>query len=180
MILNAFHDGQALATALKLNDTVVDLNLADNWQCADEGAEACEPIWDELTAGGLDLPDIYWLWLTLTVSHFSNTEWMDVLSACFCYSQVKLGWQWPPWFLQAMAVVLSTNAAIKRLNLESCRIRDAGVEAAKGCRGEGSRDLTWVRLVVGCSPLTLLGKLCHVRDVTGHCFWVSTIAQGRV
>ena len=44
MILNAFHDGQALATALKLNDTVVDLNLADNWQCADEGAEACEPI----------------------------------------------------------------------------------------------------------------------------------------
>eukprot|EP00434_Breviolum_minutum_P041225 symbB.v1.2.036668.t1/scaffold5227.1/size29621/1 len=35
---------KALATALKLNDTVVDLNLADNWQCADEGAEACEPI----------------------------------------------------------------------------------------------------------------------------------------
>ena len=59
-------------------------------------------------------------------------------------------------------MVLSTNAAIKRLNLESCRIRDAGVEAAKGCRGEGSRDLTWVRLVVGCNPLTLLGKLCDV------------------
>ena len=42
--LNAFHGGQALATALKLNGTVVDINLAHTWQCADEGAEACEPI----------------------------------------------------------------------------------------------------------------------------------------
>ena len=41
--LNAFH-GQALATALKLNDTVVDLNLAQNDGCGNEGAEACEPI----------------------------------------------------------------------------------------------------------------------------------------
>ena len=41
--LNAFHGGQALATALKLNDTVVDINLADN-ECGNEGAEACEPI----------------------------------------------------------------------------------------------------------------------------------------
>ena len=32
-------------------------------------------------------------------------------------------------FLQAMAAVLSTNAAIKRLNLEKCKIGDAGVEA---------------------------------------------------
>ena len=32
-------------------------------------------------------------------------------------------------FLQAMAAVLSTNAAIKRLNLEYCEIHDAGVEA---------------------------------------------------
>ena len=41
--LNAFH-GQALATALKLNDTVVDINLAQNNLCGNEGAEACEPI----------------------------------------------------------------------------------------------------------------------------------------
>ena len=32
-------------------------------------------------------------------------------------------------FLQAMAAVLKTNAAIKRLNLALCRIGDAGVEA---------------------------------------------------
>ena len=32
-------------------------------------------------------------------------------------------------FLQAMAAVLSTNAAIKCLNLEFCKIGDAGVEA---------------------------------------------------
>ena len=42
--LNAFHGGQALATALKLNDTVVDINLARNHECGNEGAEACEPI----------------------------------------------------------------------------------------------------------------------------------------
>ena len=36
--LNAFH-GQALATALKLNKTVVDINLAGNFDCGDEGAE---------------------------------------------------------------------------------------------------------------------------------------------
>ena len=41
--LNAFH-GQALATALKLNNTVVDINLARNYECGDEGAEACELI----------------------------------------------------------------------------------------------------------------------------------------
>ena len=41
--LNAFHGGQALATALKLNDTVVDINLARN-NSGNEGAEACEPI----------------------------------------------------------------------------------------------------------------------------------------
>ena len=41
--LNAFH-GQALATALKLNNTVVDINLAANRNCGNEGAEACEPI----------------------------------------------------------------------------------------------------------------------------------------
>ena len=40
--LNAFH-GQALATALKLNDTVVDINLAQNDGCGNEGAKACEP-----------------------------------------------------------------------------------------------------------------------------------------
>ena len=52
-------------------------------------------------------------------------------------------------FLQAMAVVLSTNTAIKRLNLEYCGIGDAGVEArllyfaaAKGSRAEGSRGWT--------------------------------------
>ena len=77
--LNAFH-GQALATALKLNDTVVDINLAGN-HCGNEGAEACEPIWDELTAGGFDLPDTDWHWQTLTVSHFFELEWMDVVSA---------------------------------------------------------------------------------------------------
>ena len=32
-------------------------------------------------------------------------------------------------FLQAMAAVLSTNAAIQLLNLEFCKIGDAGVEA---------------------------------------------------
>ena len=41
--LNAFHGGQALATALKLNDTVVDINLAQNDKCGNEGAKACEP-----------------------------------------------------------------------------------------------------------------------------------------
>ena len=41
--LNAFH-GQALATALKSNNTVVDINLAGNDDCGDEGAEACEHI----------------------------------------------------------------------------------------------------------------------------------------
>ena len=41
--LNAFH-GQVLATALKLNGTVVDINLAQNDGCGNEGAEACEPI----------------------------------------------------------------------------------------------------------------------------------------
>ena len=52
-------------------------------------------------------------------------------------------------FLQAMAAVLSTNAAIKRLNLEYCGIHDAGVEArwsyfaaVKGSRYEGSRGWT--------------------------------------
>ena len=38
--LNSIH-GQALATALKLNNTVVDINLPHN-DCGDEGAEACE------------------------------------------------------------------------------------------------------------------------------------------
>ena len=38
---------------------------------------------------------------------------------------------------QAMAAVLSTNAAIKRLNLESCKIGDTGAEAR------------WVFLAVG-------------------------------
>ena len=80
--LNAFH-GQALATALKSNGTVVDINLAGNRQCGNEGAEACEPIWDELTAGGFDLPDTDWHWQTLTVSHFFELEWMDVVSATF-------------------------------------------------------------------------------------------------
>ena len=36
--LNVFHGGQALATALKSNNTVVDINLAANY-CCDEGAE---------------------------------------------------------------------------------------------------------------------------------------------
>ena len=66
--LNAFHGGQALATALKSNETVVDINLASNHECGNEGAEACEHIWDELTARGLDLPDIDQHWLTLTVA----------------------------------------------------------------------------------------------------------------
>ena len=35
--LNAFH-GQALATALKLNNTVIDINLACN-ECRDAGAK---------------------------------------------------------------------------------------------------------------------------------------------
>ena len=58
--LNAFH-GQALATALKSNESVVDINLARNDRCGNEGAEAFEPISDELTAGGFDLT-----WQTLT------------------------------------------------------------------------------------------------------------------
>ena len=37
--LNAFHDRQALATALKSNTTVVDINLCFNYGCGDEGAE---------------------------------------------------------------------------------------------------------------------------------------------
>ena len=41
--LNAFH-GQALATALKSNESVGDINLAKNDGCGNEGAEACEPI----------------------------------------------------------------------------------------------------------------------------------------
>lgn len=43
--LNASHVGQALATALTSNNTVVDINLANNF-CCDEGAEAYsyEPI----------------------------------------------------------------------------------------------------------------------------------------
>ena len=52
-------------------------------------------------------------------------------------------------FLQAMAAVLSTNAAIKRLNLDGCRVGGAGVEArllyfaaAKGSGSEGSRGWT--------------------------------------
>ena len=36
--LNASHGRQALATALKSNKTVVDINLADNF-CKNEGAE---------------------------------------------------------------------------------------------------------------------------------------------
>ena len=39
MTLNAFHVGQALATALKSNNAVVDINLAYNGLCGDEGAE---------------------------------------------------------------------------------------------------------------------------------------------
>ena len=52
-------------------------------------------------------------------------------------------------FWQAMAAVLSTNAAIKRLNLDNCGIGDAGVKArrlffaaAKSSRAEGSRGWT--------------------------------------
>ena len=37
--LNVLHSGQALATALKSNSTVVDINLADNWLCGDDLAE---------------------------------------------------------------------------------------------------------------------------------------------
>ena len=78
--LNAFHGGQVLATALKSNKTVVDINLARNERCCDEGAEACEPIWDELTTGGVDLPDTDWHWQRLTLTHFFELEWMDVVS----------------------------------------------------------------------------------------------------
>ena len=42
--LNAFHGGQALATALKLNNTVVEINLAQNGNCGNKGAEACEHV----------------------------------------------------------------------------------------------------------------------------------------
>ena len=71
-------------------------------------------------------------------------------------------------FLKAMAAVLSTNAAIQRLNLDYCGIGDAGVEAwwvfcsrwtcvclvlsgRKAVAGECSR----LRLT-----MTLLGKSC--------------------
>ena len=37
--LNAFHGRQALATALKSNHTVVDINLSNNWFCDDDGAK---------------------------------------------------------------------------------------------------------------------------------------------
>ena len=37
--LNVLHSGQALATALKSNNAVVDINLARNWQCGDDLAE---------------------------------------------------------------------------------------------------------------------------------------------
>ena len=37
--LNAFHGCQALAAALKVNTTVVDINLCSNYGCGDEGAE---------------------------------------------------------------------------------------------------------------------------------------------
>ena len=79
--LNAFHGGQAWATALKSNKTVVDINLAGNYDCGNEGAEACEPIWDELAAGGFDLPDADWHWQTLTLTHFSE---QCVDGCCFC------------------------------------------------------------------------------------------------
>ena len=91
--------GQALAVALQSNQTVVDINLARNGKCGNEGAEACEPIWDELTAGGLGPAG---LWLTLTVSHFLK-HWVD--GCCFCYfwrqwqrssarTQRYSGWTW--------------------------------------------------------------------------------------
>ena len=95
MILDAVHGGQALATALKLNNTVVDIDLAGNWQCGNEGAEACEPIWDELNAGGFDLPDCDRHWQTLTLTRTSlNNEWMDVVSASHKSRTFSLcGWQ---------------------------------------------------------------------------------------
>ena len=71
------------------------------------------------------------------------------------------GWM-TAFFLQAMADVLSTNAAMKRLNLDKCGIGDAGAEAwwlyfaaAKGSRPEGSRGWTWVCLVGECGRLSL-------------------------
>ena len=58
-------------------------------------------------------------------------------------------WLDDTFFWQALAAVLSTNSAIKRLNLDECGIGDAGVEArwsyfaaVKGSRAEGSRGWT--------------------------------------
>ena len=83
--LNAFYGGQALATALKLNDTVVDINLARSYECGNEGAEACEPIWDELTAGGLDLPDIDWHWPCRTFQTLSGWMLLLLFSSLRCF-----------------------------------------------------------------------------------------------
>ena len=80
--LNAFHGGQALATALKLNNTVVDISLARNSGCGNEGAEACDLRWVDCGLG----PERHWP--TLTVSDFFE---LGVDGCCFCYSHVKLG-----------------------------------------------------------------------------------------
>ena len=73
---------------------------------------------------------------------------MDVVSAIHQSKMFSL-WLDDTFCWQALAAVLSTNAAIKRLNLETCEIGDAGVEArrlyfaaAKGSRAEGSRGWT--------------------------------------
>ena len=108
---------------------------------------------------------------------------LGVDGCCFCYSHVKLGCFHFVWmtafFLQAMADVLSTNAAMKRLNLDKCGIGDAGAEArrlyfaaAKGSRPEGSRGWTWVRLVGECGRLRLRLTITFLRRffVTSNCF----------
>ena len=72
-----------------------------------------------------------------------------------------------------MAAVLSTNAAIKRLNLDKCGIRDAGVEArrlfllqrrALAVKGPGvGPKIAWSRnLELGRLLLRLVGRFLEV------------------
>ena len=147
--LNAFHGGQALATALKLNDTVVDINLANNRAMRQWRGWG---LWTHLR-----WVDRWWLWpaghwLTLTLSHFSNSEWMDVVAAIHQSKMFSLwlderhvfGRQWRPSSARTQPSSVWTWSAVKSVMLgwRPGVVMWLYFAAAKGSRAEGSRGWT--------------------------------------
>ena len=134
---------QALVAALKSNETVVDINLASNY-LGDKGAEACivGTLWHLENMG----TDLKWAqseatlqaWRLFLLMHCkSKPGWFD-----FDWTLMTL----ETWFLmhfdahwyilimfvlllQVIAAFLNENSTIRFLNLETCLIKDAGVEA---------------------------------------------------